>query len=47
LNEEYVLKDIYKHDGTHLHPRYASLIEKAVNTVRQQLVIIDTRKKRE
>jgi hypothetical protein len=47
LNEEYVLKDMYKHDGTHLHPRYASLIEKALNLARQQQVVVDTRKKRE
>lgn len=29
LNEDYQLKECYRHDGTHLHPRYVSLVEKA------------------
>lgn len=31
LSEEYSLKEIYQHDGTHLHPRYVALVEKAIN----------------
>ncbi len=31
LSEEYSLKEIYQHDGTHLHPRYVTLVEKAIN----------------
>ena len=31
LNESYTLKPEYHHDGTHLHPRYAALVERAIN----------------
>jgi hypothetical protein len=32
FQEEYKLKESYHHDGTHLHPRYLSLVEKGFST---------------